>query len=174
MRPELAVVVGGALATMAIFALSPTCRAVDELESSTRGKFVAGSFVRRGFYWFIRPVERASLALGLSPLFYNLLGVFFGAVAGWLFASGRFATAGWVVLVGLPAAAQAAGAAAAVGRDAATALRIVAAAATRPRPAATLAALLAAPLPAQPADEQYHQQNLGQADPQDKAPELGQ
>jgi hypothetical protein len=47
MRPELAVVVGGALATMAIFALSPACRAVDKLESSTRGKFVAGSFVRR-------------------------------------------------------------------------------------------------------------------------------
>lgn len=102
MRPELAVLaaaVGGALATMAIFALSPARRAVDELESPARGKFVLGSFVRRWFYWFIRPVVRASLGLGLSPLFYNLLGVVFGAVAGWLFASGHFAAAGWAVLL---------------------------------------------------------------------------
>ena len=103
MRSELAVLVVAvavALATMAIFALSPARRAADELESSARGGFVLGSFVRRWFYWFIRPVERASLALGLSPTFYNLLGVFFGAVAGWFFASGHFATAGWAVLLG--------------------------------------------------------------------------
>lgn len=102
MRPELTalvVVVGFALATMPIFALSAASRAVDALESSTRGKFVLGSFVRRWFYWFVWPVERASLRLGLSPLFYNLLGFAFGAVAGWLFASGRFATAGWAVLL---------------------------------------------------------------------------
>ena len=102
MRPELTalvVVVGFALATMPVFALSAASRAVDALESSTRGKFVLGSFVRRWFYWFVWPVERASLLLGLSPLFYNLLGVAFGAVAGWFFASGRFATGGWAVLL---------------------------------------------------------------------------
>ena len=102
MRAELAVLVvvaGFALATMPIFALSPARRAVDALESSTRGKFVLGSFVRRWFYWFVRPAERVSLALGLSPLFYNLLGFAFGAVAGWCFASGRYATAGWAVLL---------------------------------------------------------------------------
>lgn len=102
MRPELTalvVIVGLALATMAVFALSGASRAVDALESTTRGKFVLGSFVRRWFFWFVRPVERASLLLGLSPLFYNLLGFAFGAAAGWLFASGRFATAGWAVLL---------------------------------------------------------------------------
>ena len=102
MRPELAVLAaaaGGALATMVVFALSPARRAADELESPARGKFVLGSFVRRWFYWSIRPAEKASLALGLTPLFYNLLGVLLGAAAGWLFASGRFATAGWAVLL---------------------------------------------------------------------------
>ena len=102
MRPELAVLVAvaaGAGVTMAIFALSPARRAGDELESASRGKFVLGSFVRHWFYWFIRPVVRASLGLGLSPLFYNLLGVVLGAVAGWFFASGHFATAGWAVLL---------------------------------------------------------------------------
>lgn len=102
MRPELTalvVVVGFALATMPVFALSAANRAVDALESSTRGKFVLGSFVRRWFYWFVWPVERASLLLGLSPLFYNLLGFAFGAAAGWLFAAGRFAMGGWAVLL---------------------------------------------------------------------------
>ncbi len=93
------VVVVGALATMPIFALSRASRAVDTLESSTRGKFVLGSFVRRWFYWFVRPVERMSLALGLSPFFYNFLGVALGAVAGWFFASGRFAAGGWALLM---------------------------------------------------------------------------
>lgn len=102
MRSELtalAVVVGLALATMPVFALSGASRAMDALESSARGKFVLGSFVRRWFFWFVRPVERASLLLGLSPLFYNLLGFAFGAAAGWFFASGRFAMGGWAVLL---------------------------------------------------------------------------
>ena len=102
MRPELGVLVvalGCGLATMPIFALSRASRAVDTLESSTRGKFVLGSFVRRWFYWFVRPVERVSLALGLSPFVYNLLGFAFGAVSGWFFASGRFAMAGWALLL---------------------------------------------------------------------------
>ncbi len=102
MRPELlalALVVGCALATMPIFARSGARRAVDALESSARGKFVLGSFVRRWFYWFVRPAERLSLALGLSPLFYNLLGFAFGAAAGGFFAAGRLATAGWAVLL---------------------------------------------------------------------------
>ena len=102
MRAELtvlAVVAGFALATMPVFALSAANRAVDALESTTRGKFVLGSFARRWFYWFVRPVERASLALGLTPLFYNLLGVAFGGIAGWLFASGRYAMGGWSLLL---------------------------------------------------------------------------
>lgn len=102
MRPELTVLVGAvgfALVTMPIFALSRASRAADALESSTRGKFVLGSFVRRWFYWFVRPVERLSLVLGLSPLVYNFLGFAFGAVAGWFFASGRFATGGWALLL---------------------------------------------------------------------------
>ena len=73
-----------------------------------------------------------------------------------------------------PAAAQAAGAAAVHRRPATRALRRVAIAPGRPVPAASLAPRLAAPLPAQPADEQDHQQDLGEADPEGGAPELGQ
>ncbi len=102
MRPELTVLVvvlGVGLASMPVFALSRASRAPDALESSTRGKFVLGSFVRRWFYWFVRPVERASVRLEISPLFFNLLGLAMGMAAGWFFASGRFALAGWGVLL---------------------------------------------------------------------------
>jgi phosphatidylglycerophosphate synthase len=45
-------------------------------------------------------VERASLALGLGPLFYNLAGVAFGAAAGVAFALGHPVLGGWGVLLG--------------------------------------------------------------------------
>ena len=101
MRSELTVLivaVGIGLVTMPIFALSPASRAVDALESSTRGKFVLGSFLRRWFYWFVRPVEKISLALGLSPLLFNMLGLAFGGVAAGS-SPGKFAMAGWALLL---------------------------------------------------------------------------
>lgn len=101
-RPELVVllaVVGVLLASMPIFAIGGARRGADPLESPTRGKFVLGSFVRRWFYWFVRPLERVSLALGISPLAYNLLGFLFGVASGWLFALGHFASAGWALLL---------------------------------------------------------------------------
>lgn len=69
-------------------------------ESDRRGSFFLGSFVREWFYWFIQPVERASLALGLGPLFFNLAGVTFGALAGVAFGVGHLVAGGWGVLLG--------------------------------------------------------------------------
>jgi len=95
----MVVIVGFGLVTMPVFAvLRP--KGADPLESSVRGSFVLGSFVRDWFYWFVRPVERISLAMGLRPLFYNLTGVFFGVAAGVCFAAGQTSLAGWAVLLG--------------------------------------------------------------------------
>lgn len=102
MRIDFAVLLGilaVALGSMPVYALTAYGR-LDPHESSSRGSFVLGNFVRSWFYWFIRPVERISLALGLSPLFYNLLGVAFGMTAGVLFGVGRVNLAGWAVLMG--------------------------------------------------------------------------
>jgi CDP-diacylglycerol--glycerol-3-phosphate 3-phosphatidyltransferase len=96
----LLAVLGLALATMPLFALSGASRRPDPLESSARGDFVLGSFVRSWFYWFVRPVERLSLALGLGPLFYNLLGVALGSAGGVAFAYGHLVLGGWGVLLG--------------------------------------------------------------------------
>ncbi len=103
MRADLATllgILGFALLTMPIYARSAARRTPDALESSARGDFVLGSFVREWFYWFIRPVERASLAVGLSPLFYNLAGALLGILSGVAFAAGMMVAGGWLILGG--------------------------------------------------------------------------
>ncbi len=96
----LAAVVALALASMPVYAVTARRRGPDRLESSARGSFVLGSFVREWFYWFLRPVERLCLALGLSPTFFNVLGALLGALAGWFFSGGGMVAGGWAVFGG--------------------------------------------------------------------------
>ena len=103
MRRDLAIllaILGFAVLTMPVFARSRARAGPDPLESSARGGFVLGSFVREWFYWFIRPLERGSLALGLSPLFYNLAGAALGIASGVAFARGSMVAGGWLILAG--------------------------------------------------------------------------
>jgi len=103
MRPELAVlvaVVGFALLTMPLYAAGAARRGRDAREVADRGSFVLGGFVRSWFFWFQSPAERVALAVGLGPLFFNLLGVFFGVLAGVFFATGHLSLAGWSILLG--------------------------------------------------------------------------
>jgi CDP-diacylglycerol--glycerol-3-phosphate 3-phosphatidyltransferase len=88
-----------AFVSMPLYAATAAGRR-DPLEVDQRGSFVLGAFVRGWFYWFVRPVERLSLAVGASPTAFNLLGVAFGAAAGVFFATGRPNLAGWAVLLG--------------------------------------------------------------------------
>ncbi len=102
MRTDLSVlfgILGVALLSMPIFAATRGS-ATDKLEKVDRGGFVLGSFVRNWFYWFIGPIERTALALGLSPTAFNVLGVLFGAAAGVAFAVGSLNLGGWLVLLG--------------------------------------------------------------------------
>lgn len=96
----LVTVLAVALGSMPIYALTGGHRREDRLESSRRGGFILGSFVRSWFYWFVHPVVAASMALRLSPTFYNLLGVALGVGAGIAFATGHMALGGWGVLLG--------------------------------------------------------------------------
>ncbi|MGD8322127.1 MAG: CDP-alcohol phosphatidyltransferase family protein [Gemmatimonadota bacterium] len=103
MRTDIVVLLGIlalALLSMPAYALSPGRRKRDPHDLEKRGSFVLGGFVRSWFYWFVRPVERLSLALGLGPLFFNLLGVAFGVTAGVCFGTGRPNLGGWAVLLG--------------------------------------------------------------------------
>lgn len=102
MRTDMAVllgILGVALVSMPVFAITAAGRH-DPHDVKERGSFILGDFARRWFYWFIRPVEAVSLALGLHPLVFNLLGVAFGFLGGWLFATGHLVLGGWGVLLG--------------------------------------------------------------------------
>jgi CDP-diacylglycerol--glycerol-3-phosphate 3-phosphatidyltransferase len=101
--PDLTVllaVLGLALASMPVYAVSAARTAVDPHEVAARGRFVLGGFVRSWFYWFIGPLVRIFLALKISPTFFNLLGVAFGVGAGAAFATGHVTLGGWGVLLG--------------------------------------------------------------------------
>ena len=101
MRRELAVlagVVGFALATMLVYRVRPASRTAGDV-TGRGGSFVLGFGVRNWFYWLIRPVTRVSLALGLTPLFYNIFAVVCGLGSMLGYATGHLPTAGWLVFV---------------------------------------------------------------------------
>lgn len=91
---------GFCFGSMALYGLKNDHSAKDPLESSQRGTFVLGSFIRSWFLWFVGPAVRLALWARLSPLFFNLAGVAFGAVAGLAFALGKPVVAGWCVFLG--------------------------------------------------------------------------
>ncbi len=102
MRTDLLTLLGVlfvAFISMPVYAARAAGR-VDPLEVTQRGSFVLGAFVRNWFYWFVGPIERVSLALGLSPTAFNLLGVAFGVASGFAFAGGFLGMGGWAVLLG--------------------------------------------------------------------------
>jgi CDP-diacylglycerol--glycerol-3-phosphate 3-phosphatidyltransferase len=101
-RTDLLILLGilaVAFASMPVYAARAAGRR-DPLDVDQRGSFVLGNFARSWFYWFVGPVERASLAMGLSPTAFNLLGVAFGAASGVAFARGELGLGGWAVLLG--------------------------------------------------------------------------
>lgn len=96
----LAAAVGLCLATMPVYAIIRDRSAADPLESSQRGSFVLGSFIRSWFYWFIGPVVRGALRAGVSPTALNVTGAVFGAASGLSFAFGNPVLGGWFILLG--------------------------------------------------------------------------
>lgn len=90
------------LATISILAwvLSGKHQSFDSLESENRGDFVLGRFLRDWFYWFVDPLRRIAILIGMGPLSFNLLGVLFGVLSGIAFASGHLALGGWSILLG--------------------------------------------------------------------------
>ena len=103
MRTDLATllgILGLALLSMPVYALSAARRGKDTRDVENRGSFILGSFARSWFYWFIRPVENLALALRIGPLFFNLLGVAFGVAAAILFSMDMANLGGWAVLMG--------------------------------------------------------------------------
>jgi len=101
MRQEIAAlsgVVAFALVTMLAYRATSAGRAVDD-RTGRGGSFVLGFWVRNWFYWLIRPVTRASVAVGLTPIFYNLFAVACGLGSMAAYATGHFPIAGGLIFV---------------------------------------------------------------------------
>ena len=66
------------------------------------GQFLngAGDFPLHWFMWAIEPAVAASRALGLTPDFYNYVGLVFGIASGVLIGIGRLELAGWAIVLG--------------------------------------------------------------------------
>lgn len=102
MRSEilfLASVLAFAFVTMAVYRATAVGAADAGDRTGRGGSFVLGFWVRNWFYWLIRPVTRMSVALGLTPLFYNLVAVGCGLASMWAYATGHFPIAGWLVFL---------------------------------------------------------------------------
>lgn len=94
----LAGVLTFAFISMGVYRATAAGSAADD-RTGRGGSFVLGFWVRNWFYWLIRPVTRLSVAIGLTPLFYNLFAVACGLGSMWAYATGHFPIAGWLVFM---------------------------------------------------------------------------
>lgn len=103
MHPSLRnalIALGFAFASMAVYAVVGGRRDADAEKKGTQFLMGVGNFLVHWFMWAITPLERVSLALRLTPDFFNWLGLALGALAGALFAMGRLGWGGVVILLG--------------------------------------------------------------------------
>ena len=91
-------ILGLAVLSMAAFALLGRRADADAARKGTQ--FALGGFFVHWFMWVLRPVERASLAAGLTPDFFNFAGLACGAAAGLLLGTGRVEAGGWAIVAG--------------------------------------------------------------------------
>ena len=89
-----------AIASMVVYAAVGRKKDKDASAKGTQFLMGLGNFLVHWFMWAIWPIERLSIALRLTPDFFNWLGLFLGGVAGALFAFGRLGWGGVVMLLG--------------------------------------------------------------------------
>ena len=89
-----------ALASMVVYAAFGRKPDKDAEAKGTQFLLGVGNFLVHWFMWAIGPLERLSLALRLTPDFFNWTGLGLGATAGLLFASGHLGWGGVVMLFG--------------------------------------------------------------------------
>ena len=92
--------VGLLLLTMPVYAVFSRGRPIDPEVARRPKTILLGHWVRDWLMWVIGPMERGFVRAGPSPDFFNFLGAALGLGAGVAFASGDFAIAGWLVLLG--------------------------------------------------------------------------
>ena len=88
------------LLTLPVYALVSRGRPIDPEVARRPKTILLGHWVRDWIMWVIGPMERGFVRAGLSPDVFNVLGALLGLGAGVAFATGDFALAGWLILLG--------------------------------------------------------------------------
>ena len=96
----LALTVAALLASMAAYAVFGARRDPDAERKGSQFLMGVGDFLVHWLMWLLGPLERASLALGLTPDFYNFAGLALGAASGALIAAGQLELGGWAIALG--------------------------------------------------------------------------
>lgn len=96
----LAAILGAAFASMAVYALAGRRRDADADKKGSQFLLGVGDFLVHWLMWALRPIERAALALGLTPDFFNFAGLAFGLLSGVLIGLGRLELGGWAIALG--------------------------------------------------------------------------
>jgi len=89
-----------AVLSMPVYAIVRAPRPGDPDVARRPATMLLGRWVRDWLMWAIAPFERLLVALRVSPLAFNVLGVVCGAAAGFAYVRGAFGPGGWLVLLG--------------------------------------------------------------------------
>jgi CDP-diacylglycerol--glycerol-3-phosphate 3-phosphatidyltransferase len=82
---------------MGIYATRGQKRDSDQEKKSSQFFLGAGDFLLHWSMWALGPITRMSIRLGLSPDFYNYLGLTLGVFAGIFIGMGRVEAGGWAI-----------------------------------------------------------------------------
>jgi CDP-diacylglycerol--glycerol-3-phosphate 3-phosphatidyltransferase len=93
-------ILGAALLSMVLYAVAGRRRDADADKKGSQFLLGIGDFLVHWFMWVLRPMERLSLRLGLTPDFFNFAGLFFGALSGLLIAADELELGGWAIALG--------------------------------------------------------------------------
>jgi phosphatidylinositol phosphate synthase len=96
----LLALLAAAAVSMAAFAMVGARRDADAERKGSQFLLGLGDFLVHWLMWVLRPAERASLRLGLTPDFFNFAGLALGALSGLLIAAGRLELGGWAIAAG--------------------------------------------------------------------------
>jgi phosphatidylglycerophosphate synthase len=94
------VIAAGVILTMPVFAIVARNRPVDADVARRPTTILLGYWVRDWLMWLIAPLERAMVAMKVSPDVFNFAGMFFGILAGVAFVRASLAVAGWMIILG--------------------------------------------------------------------------
>ena len=93
-------ILGAAFVSMAVYAVTGRRRDADADKKGSQFVLGIGDFLVHWLMWALRPIERAALALGLTPDFFNFAGLAFGLLSGVLIGLGRLELGGWAIAMG--------------------------------------------------------------------------